>query len=84
MKQRIVCAGSVMFAVCVIVSVLTLLTFSMPQSPCHHCCDDDFLPDEASTALPPAVPEIRTYINMTILKGNLIISPWDLEWKIWD
>ncbi|KAB5517627.1 hypothetical protein PHYPO_G00169350 [Pangasianodon hypophthalmus] len=66
--------GSVM-VVSVIVSFLILipLTHSVPQSPCRHCCDDDFLPDEAPTTLPPdtpAMPEIRTYINMTILKGD--------------
>ncbi|KAK3525366.1 hypothetical protein QTP86_031257, partial [Hemibagrus guttatus] len=63
---------SVMFVACVIVPFLVLapLTFSMPQSLCRHCCDDDLLPDEATTTLPPAMPEIRTYINMTILKGD--------------
>lgn len=82
-KYWIVCAGSDMF-VSVIVPFLILvpLTLSVPQSPCRHCCDDDVLPDEDHTSLPPdtpAMPEIRTYINMTILKGNLNISPWDLS-----
>lgn len=62
--------------------ILTPLTLSVPQSPCRRCCDDDFLPDEASTTLPPdtpVMPEIHTYINMTILKGSLTISAWELS-----
>lgn len=78
----IVCAGSVMF-VSIIVSFLILipLTLSVPQSPCHRCCDEDSLPYEAPTTLPPdtpAMPEIRMYINMTILKGNLNVSPFGI------
>ncbi|GAA6087984.1 complement C1q tumor necrosis factor-related protein 6-like [Tachysurus ichikawai] len=65
--------------VCVIVSFLVLvpLTLSVPQSPCRHCCDDDFLSDEALTTLPPAMPEIRAYIYMTILKtcAELHLNP---------
>ncbi|XP_060759893.1 complement C1q tumor necrosis factor-related protein 6-like, partial [Neoarius graeffei] len=48
------------------------LALSVLQLPCHHCCDDDFLPDEAPRTLlsdTPAMPEIRMYIKMTILKG---------------
>ncbi|KAK2864854.1 hypothetical protein Q7C36_004008 [Tachysurus vachellii] len=55
--------------VCVIVSFLVLV-LSVPQSPCRHCCDDDFLSDKALTTLPPAMPEIHTYINMTIFIGR--------------
>ncbi|KAF7686491.1 hypothetical protein HF521_015853 [Silurus meridionalis] len=66
--------GSVM-SVSVIVWFIFLvpLTLSVPQSPCRRCCDDDFLPDETPATLPPetsAIPEIRTVINMTILKGD--------------
>ncbi|XP_053708219.1 complement C1q tumor necrosis factor-related protein 1 [Synchiropus splendidus] len=41
-------------------------------SPCSRCCDD-LEPAEGSAAKPPLfspVPEVRTYINMTILKGD--------------
>ncbi|XP_026887677.2 complement C1q tumor necrosis factor-related protein 6 isoform X1 [Electrophorus electricus] len=45
------------------------LTLPEPQPHCSRCCDD-LLPAEGPTALQPAMPEIRTYINMTILKGD--------------
>ncbi|XP_034749680.1 complement C1q tumor necrosis factor-related protein 6 [Etheostoma cragini] len=45
-----------------------------PLVPCRHCCDP-LEPEEGSGAQPPSggfshVPEVRTYINMTILKGD--------------
>lgn len=45
-----------------------------PPVSCRRCCDD-VEPEESSGAEPPIgvfshVPEVRTYINMTILKGN--------------
>ncbi|KAK9535438.1 hypothetical protein VZT92_007819 [Zoarces viviparus] len=64
--------------------VLTLLSLSslvalapppnVPPVLCHHCCDH-LEPAEGSGAQPPTagfnnVPEVRTYINMTILKGD--------------
>ncbi|XP_070704672.1 complement C1q tumor necrosis factor-related protein 1 [Pempheris klunzingeri] len=47
---------------------------SAPPVPCRHCCDH-LEPSEGSGAQPHAavfgnVPEVRTYINMTILKGD--------------
>ncbi|KAM7386514.1 hypothetical protein PAMA_009223 [Pampus argenteus] len=47
---------------------------SAPPVPCKHCCDH-LEPAEGSAAQPPTgmfshVPEVRTYINMTILKGD--------------
>ncbi|KAL7883425.1 hypothetical protein SRHO_G00010830 [Serrasalmus rhombeus] len=50
-----------------LVLFLLPLALSVPQPPCSRCCDD----------LPPAedpmrtVPEVHTYINMTILKSWL-------------
>lgn len=61
--------------------VLLLLSFSSPvvlvpppNSPCRTCCDH-MSPAEGSGDSPTSgqfsgVPEIRTYINMTILKGD--------------
>ncbi|XP_075936192.1 complement C1q tumor necrosis factor-related protein 6 [Anarhichas minor] len=64
--------------------VLTLLSLSslvalvrppnVPRVLCHRCCDH-LEPAEGSGAQPPTagfnhVPEVRTYINMTILKGD--------------
>ncbi|XP_018601571.1 complement C1q tumor necrosis factor-related protein 1 [Scleropages formosus] len=43
-----------------------------PLRPCRRCCDH-LEPQEGSTmrAVPPyQMPEVRTYINMTILKGD--------------
>ncbi|GAA6226020.1 complement C1q tumor necrosis factor-related protein 6-like [Lates japonicus] len=47
---------------------------SDPPAVCKHCCDH-LEPAEGSGAPPPTggfshVPEVRTYINMTILKGD--------------
>ncbi|XP_042247489.1 complement C1q tumor necrosis factor-related protein 6 [Thunnus albacares] len=47
---------------------------SAPPVPCKQCCDH-LEPPEGSGAQPPTglfshVPEVRTYINMTILKGD--------------
>lgn len=64
--------------------VLLLLSFASlvnlvpppnaPLVPCNYCCDH-LEPAEGSGAQPPTggfrhVPEVRTYINMTILKGE--------------
>uniref|UniRef100_UPI0037E9089D complement C1q tumor necrosis factor-related protein 6 n=1 Tax=Semicossyphus pulcher TaxID=241346 RepID=UPI0037E9089D len=47
---------------------------SAPPVPCRRCCDH-LEPEEGSGASAPSegfgrVPEVRTYINMTILKGD--------------
>lgn len=60
--------------------LLLLLSFSSvvvvppPNSPCRKCCDQ-MSPADGSGDSPMSeefspVPEIRTYINMTILKGD--------------
>ncbi|KAM9780241.1 complement C1q tumor necrosis factor-related protein 1 [Neosynchiropus ocellatus] len=61
--------------------LLLLLSLASPVSPvpprgspCSRCCDDQE-PAEGSGAQPPIrvfnpMPEVRTYINMTILKGD--------------
>lgn len=59
--------------------LLLLVSFTSPVTllppPCRQCCDDLELL-EGSGSPPPAagfghVPEVRTYINMTILKGTI-------------
>ncbi|CAF95529.1 unnamed protein product, partial [Tetraodon nigroviridis] len=56
-----------------LLSFTTLATLvpppSAPLQPCRQCCDDLELL-EGSGFQPPPVPEVRTYINMTILKGD--------------
>ncbi|XP_049329933.1 complement C1q tumor necrosis factor-related protein 1-like [Astyanax mexicanus] len=42
------------------------LTWSVPQPPCSRCCDD--LPQAEDVGR--NIPEVHTYINMTILKGD--------------
>ncbi|XP_076866698.1 complement C1q tumor necrosis factor-related protein 6 [Brachyhypopomus gauderio] len=49
--------------------VLLPLTLPVPQPPCSRCCDD-LPPAEGSPVHRTPMPEIRTYINMTILKGD--------------
>ncbi|XP_054892227.1 complement C1q tumor necrosis factor-related protein 6 [Poeciliopsis prolifica] len=49
------------------------VTVPPPNAPCSRCCDQ--MPPAEGSGDPPtlaefAVPEIRTYINMTILKGD--------------
>ncbi|XP_059204261.1 complement C1q tumor necrosis factor-related protein 1-like [Centropristis striata] len=67
-----------MLGVLVLLSLISLVALvpppSAPTVPCRQCCDD-LEPAEGSGAQPPTggynhVPEVRTYINMTILKGD--------------
>ncbi|XP_038551423.1 complement C1q tumor necrosis factor-related protein 6 [Micropterus salmoides] len=67
-----------MLCVLVLLSLTSLVALvpppSAPPVPCRHCCDHVEQP-EGSGAQPATerfilVPEIRTYINMTILKGE--------------
>ncbi|XP_029014613.1 complement C1q tumor necrosis factor-related protein 6 [Betta splendens] len=66
-----------MLALLLILSVAPLAALLPPPGaplPCGRCCDD-LTPAEGSGAQPPTdgfsrVPEVRTYINMTILKGD--------------
>lgn len=68
-----------MLGVFVLLLSLTPLVATVPHSGaprvfCKHCCDH-LEPEEGSGDLAPLVefnhvPEVRTYINMTILKGS--------------
>lgn len=60
-----------MFGFGLICLFLHLVT-SVPQPPCHRCCDHVPSLDDAAGLREsmPAMPEVRTYINMTILKGT--------------
>ncbi|KAG7239446.1 hypothetical protein INR49_028917 [Caranx melampygus] len=67
-----------MLGVLLILSLSSLVNLVPPTSaspaPCKQCCDD-LEPAEGSGVQPPTrgfshVPEVRTYINMTILKGD--------------
>ncbi|XP_045929916.1 complement C1q tumor necrosis factor-related protein 6 [Micropterus dolomieu] len=67
-----------MLCVLVLLSLTSLVALvpppSAPPVPCRHCCDHVEQP-EGSGAQPATegfilVPEVRTYINMTILKGE--------------
>ncbi|XP_073351452.1 complement C1q tumor necrosis factor-related protein 6 [Pagrus major] len=67
-----------MLGVLLLLSLTSLVALvpppSAPPVPCRRCCDD-LEPEEGSGAEPPIgvfsrVPEVRTYINMTILKGD--------------
>lgn len=67
-----------------LLSVTTLVTLvpppTAPARACRQCCDDLELL-EGSGFQPAAaelsrVPEVRTYINMTILKGRLLSGLW--------
>ncbi len=69
--------GTVMLGVLLLLSLTSLVALlpppSVPLVPCRRCCDD-LEPEEGSGDQPPIggfrhVPEVRTYINMTILKG---------------
>ncbi|XP_069005729.1 complement C1q tumor necrosis factor-related protein 6 isoform X1 [Embiotoca jacksoni] len=70
--------GSDMLGVLLLLSFFSLGVLvpppSAPPVPCRRCCDD-LEPAEGSGAQPiteefSMVPEVRTYINMTILKGD--------------
>lgn len=66
-----------MLGVLVLLSLTSLAALVPPPVPCRQCCDH-LEPAEGSGAQPPAagfsqVPEVRTYINMTILKGIMSI-----------
>ncbi|XP_070837196.1 complement C1q tumor necrosis factor-related protein 6 [Chaetodon trifascialis] len=67
-----------MLGVLLLLSLTSLVALlpppTAPPVPCRHCCDH-LEPAEGSGAQPPTfgfshVPEVRTYINMTILKGD--------------
>ncbi|XP_040918646.1 complement C1q tumor necrosis factor-related protein 6-like isoform X2 [Toxotes jaculatrix] len=67
-----------MLGVLLILSLSSLVALVPPPKAapalCKHCCDH-LDPAEGSGAQPPmgefsVVPEVRTYINMTILKGD--------------
>uniref|UniRef100_A0A3Q3LF48 C1q and TNF related 6a n=1 Tax=Mastacembelus armatus TaxID=205130 RepID=A0A3Q3LF48_9TELE len=66
-----------MLGVLLILSVISLVALvppGAPPVPCRQCCDH-LEPAEGSGGQPPLggfshVPEVRTYINMTILKGD--------------
>ncbi|KAI7803473.1 putative complement C1q tumor necrosis factor-related protein 6 [Triplophysa rosa] len=63
--------GAIMFEfgfICLFVHLVA----SVPQPPCRRCCDHLPSPDDAASLREsmPAMPEVRTYINMTILKGD--------------
>ncbi|XP_049925215.1 complement C1q tumor necrosis factor-related protein 6 [Epinephelus moara] len=64
-----------MLGALVLLSLTSLVALVPPPPvPCRQCCDD-LEPPEGSGAQPPTggfshVPEVRTYINMTILKGD--------------
>lgn len=68
--------GTAMLGVLLLLSFPSLVTLVPPPSaplPCRRCCDD--LEQEEGSGSPPFrgfnhVPEVRTFINMTILKGN--------------
>lgn len=55
-----------------IICLFVHLVASVPQPPCRRCCDHLPSPDDAASLREsmPAMPEVRTYINMTILKGT--------------
>ncbi|XP_693502.3 complement C1q tumor necrosis factor-related protein 6 [Danio rerio] len=61
-----------MFGFLLLACLFLHLVVSVPQPPCRRCCDHlPPLDDSASTREGmPAMPEVRTYINMTILKGD--------------
>ncbi|XP_045546941.1 complement C1q tumor necrosis factor-related protein 1 [Salmo salar] len=69
----------IMFGVCLSVLLLLPLASSIPSPSrpppklCRRCCDP-LQPPESSAARPAhhaaATPEVHTYINMTILKGD--------------
>ncbi|XP_004560805.1 complement C1q tumor necrosis factor-related protein 6 [Maylandia zebra] len=53
-----------------LLSLSCLVATVPPPVPCRHCCDH-LEPAEGSGAQPSSyAPEVRTYINMTILKGD--------------
>uniref|UniRef100_A0A672T653 C1q domain-containing protein n=1 Tax=Sinocyclocheilus grahami TaxID=75366 RepID=A0A672T653_SINGR len=59
-----------MFGSLLLACLFLHLVVSVPQPACRRCCDHLPAPDEAATLSEsmPAMPEVRTYINMTILK----------------
>lgn len=76
--SSVLSSGTVMLDVLLLLSLTSPVVLvpppGAPPVPCRRCCDD-VEPEEGSGAEPPIgvfshVPEVRTYINMTILKGN--------------
>lgn len=67
-----------MLGVLLVLSLSSLVALLPPPGaplvPCRRCCDDLEASEGSGAPPPPAgflhVPEVRTYINMTILKGN--------------
>ncbi|CAN9505836.1 unnamed protein product [Ophioblennius macclurei] len=57
-----------MLGVLLLLSCPSLVALVPPPAPCRRCCDH-LEPAEGSGAF-SQVPEVRTYINMTILKGD--------------
>ena len=54
---------------------------STPPPPCSRCCDH-LEPAEGSGFQPPTfnqVPEVRTFINMTILKGSSAVLSYSIR-----
>ncbi|XP_059378117.1 complement C1q tumor necrosis factor-related protein 6-like [Carassius carassius] len=60
--------GSLLLLACLFLHLVD----SIPQPACRRCCDHLPPLDDAATLREsiPAMPEVRTYINMTILKGD--------------
>lgn len=59
-----------MLGIVLLLSFPSLVAMVPPPVPCRHCCDH-LEPAEGSDAQPRSyVPEVHTYINMTILKGD--------------
>ncbi|KAF4115618.1 complement C1q tumor necrosis factor-related protein 6 [Onychostoma macrolepis] len=61
-----------MFGSLLLASLFLHMVVSIPQPACHRCCDHLPPLDDAATLREsmPGMPEVRTYINMTILKGD--------------
>ncbi len=61
-----------MFGSFLLASLFLHLVVSVPQPACRRCCDHLPPLEDAATLREsmPAMPEVRTYINMTILKGT--------------
>ncbi|XP_048055389.1 complement C1q tumor necrosis factor-related protein 6 [Megalobrama amblycephala] len=58
-----------MFGFLLLACLFLHLVVSVPQLPCRRCCDHLPPLDDAAT-IRESMPEVRTYINMTILKGD--------------
>ncbi|ROL42917.1 hypothetical protein DPX16_10973 [Anabarilius grahami] len=63
-----------MFGFLLLACLFLHLVVSVPQPPCRRCCDHLPPLDDAAT-IRESMPEVRTYINMTILKEH-----WNNYW----